>query len=234
MRHEITSVGRERVMRLVEAGISSVGAILDAEPGKFRGILEGSVATQMRKDLEERIASRLERKRREHRRRMEAVAGDSVLLDKLYQMDGEALEIVVQDVLRSGCCPFPVERIAKQNEGEPDLLMRLPSGTGVISVTAKRDNRGQVSMKKAVEIIGTAARFRPSAYFVIGRPEFDALAVATAKEHVAAGQHFKLLPISALAEVFVAFSERRLSKEEVEKLLLRKQAHLVDSDILGG
>ena len=132
------------------------------------------------------------------------------------------------------CPPFTpfyrgvCERIADQREGEPDLLLHDGDGPLAVQITAVE---GQVKMNKAVEVVGQSARFRPSGYVVIGRPEFHALAIRAAMDHAAAGTNFKLITISDLCEMYVRVLERRLDTRRVARILLEERG-LIDHEVI--
>lgn len=225
----VPGLGRDGIGRLLAGGFTKEDDLLDAAPGAFQGIIQASVAGRLREAIERRVASTLERRKREHIRRIEAVHGDGQLLRNLYEREGEKLERVVADLF----CP-PVygklcERITKQREGEPDLLLHTDNRPLAVSITAKEE--GQVKMKKAVEVIGQSARFQPSGYLVIGRPEFHALALQAAKEHAAAGTNFKLITISDLCEIYIRVAEGRLDASRVEKILTDERG-IIDREVI--
>ena len=213
----VPGLGRDGIGRLLAAGFTSEDAILDSPPGSFQGILYARLADRLRMAIERRVTNTLERRKREHVRRIEAVHGDGQLVRNLYEQEGEQLERVIADLFRPPLYERLCERIAKQREGEPDLLLHTGNSPLAVQITAREE--GQVKMKKAVEVIGQSARFKPVGFIVIGRPEFHALALQTAREHAAAGTNFKLITIAHLCEIFLRVLEGRLDAGRVEQIL---------------
>jgi hypothetical protein len=213
----VSGLGRDGIGRLLAAGFTTEDAILDAPPGAFQGIIQARVTNRIREAIETRVANTLERRKRGHVRRIEAVHGDGQLVRNLYDQEGEQLERVITDLFRQPFYEKLCERITKQREGEPDLLLHTGSGPLAVQITARE--QGQIKMKKAVEVVGQSARFRPSGYIVIGRPEFHSLALQAARDHASAGTNFKLITVTDLCEVYIRVIEGRLDAPRVEQML---------------
>ena len=225
----VPGLGREGIGRLITGGFTSEDAILDTPAGAFQGILPARVAERLRGAVERRVANTLERRKREHIRRVEAVHGDGVLVHNLYEREGEDLERVIADLFRSPLYDKVCERITKQREGEPDLLLHTGNGPLAVQITAREE--GQVKMKKAVEVVGQSARFRPSGYLVIGRPEFHALALQAARDHASAGTNFKLITVTDVCEIFVRVLEGRLDAARVARILIEEKG-VIDAGVI--
>lgn len=228
-RLDVPGLGRDGIARLLAAGFTTEDLILDAAPGAFQGIVQARVATRLREGIERRVANTLERRKREHIRRIETVQGDGRLARNLYEKEGEDLERILADLLRPPFYSHLCERITKQREGEPDLLLHTENRPLAVQVTAREE--GQVKMKKAVEVIGQSARFQPSGYLVVGRPEFHALALQTAREHAAAGTNFKVITITDLCEMYVRFLEGRLDAQRITYILIQEKG-VIDYDVI--
>jgi replicative superfamily II helicase len=216
----VAGLGRDGIWRLVAAGFASEDAILDAPAGAFQGILQSRVAERLRGAIERRVANTLERRKREHIRRVEAIHGDGQVVRNLYEREGEKLERVIADLFRPPFYDGLCERITKQREGEPDLLLHTGNGPLAVQITAREE--GQVKMKKTVEVVGQSARFRPSGYLVIGRPEFHSLALQAARDHASAGTNFKLITVTDLSEIYIRVLEGRLDAPRVAQILTRE------------
>lgn len=225
----VHGLGRDGIGRLIAAGFKSEDAVLDAPAGSFQGIIHARVATQLREAIERRVVNTLERRKREHIRRIEAVQGDGRLVRNLYEREGEELERVIVDLFRPPVYEKLCERIAKQREGQPDLLLHTDKGLLAVQITAREE--GQVKMKKAVEVVGQSARFRPTGYLVIGRPEFHSVALQTARDHAAAGTNFKLITVTDLCEIYIRVLEGRLDALRVEQMGT-KEAGVIDGEVI--
>lgn len=225
----VPGLGRDGIGRLLAAGFTTEDAILDAPPGSFQGILHGGLADRLRMAIERRVTNTLERRKREHLRRIEAVHGDGQLLRNLYEQEGEQLERVITDLFRPPLYDRLCERITKQREGEPDLLLHTGDGPLAVQITAREE--GQVKMKKAVEVVGQSARFRPSGYLVIGRPEFHSLALRAARDHASAGTNFKLITVTDLSEIYIRVLEGRMDAARVTQILTQ-EVGVVDREVI--
>jgi helicase len=228
-RLNVPGLGREGISRLLAAGFTSEDQILDAPAGAFQGIIQARVAGRLREAIERRVANTLDRRKREHIRRIEAAQGDGQLVRNLYEREGEELERVVADLLRPPFYENLCERIAIQREGEPDLLLHAGDRPLAVQITARE--AGQVKMKRAVEVVGQSARFQPSGYIVIGRPEFHALALQAARDHATAGTNFKLITIADLCEMYIRFLEDRLDAARVAQILTQERG-VIDGQII--
>ncbi len=225
----VPGLGRDGIGRLIAAGFTSEDAVLDAPAGAFQGVLRARVAEKLRGAVEHRVANTLERRKREHIRRIEAVHGDGQIVRNLYEREGEELERVIADLFRPPLYDKLCERITKQREGEPDLLLHTGNGPLAVQITAREE--GQVKMKKAVEVVGQSARFRPSGYLVIGRPEFHGLALQAARDHAEAGTNFKLITVTDLCEIYIRVLEGRLDAPRVAQILTR-EAGVIDREVI--
>jgi replicative superfamily II helicase len=225
----VSGLGRDGIERLLAAGFLDEDTILDAQAGAFQGILQSRVAEKLRGAIERRVASTQVRRKREHVRRVEAMHGDGQVVRNLYEREGEELERVIADLFRPPLYNGLCERITKQRAGEPDLLLHTGIGTLAVQITASEE--GQVKMKKAVEVVGQSARFRPSGFLVIGRPEFHSLALQTARDHASAGTNFKLITVTDLCEIYIRAVEGRLDTARIEQLLARS-AGVIDVEVI--
>ncbi|MDI6694294.1 MAG: DEAD/DEAH box helicase [Anaerolineales bacterium] len=218
-------MNRTHLMQLLENGYDTVDKILDADLASFQGVISRKLAINLQERIQQSIRDSLERRKRDQMVRLQRIGVDTTVLVALYEQTGTALEITLCDLFTPPFCNLVFERVTKQREGEPDNLLHLPDG-GIIafSVTAKENQN--VSMKKAGEIIASAARYKPVARVVVGRPDFHELSIKNADEIVADGVNFKLLPIPVLAEMYVRLSEGRLTSDDVVTILRDKTGYI--------
>ena len=141
-----------------------------------QGVISQKTAINLQERIQLSIVNSLDRRKREQRIRLQRLGVDAALLTALYEQNGVALEITLRDLFSPPFCSLPFERIAKQREGEPDNLLHLPNG-GLIAFSVTARENQNVSMKKAGELIAGAARFKPVARVVVGRPDFHELAI---------------------------------------------------------
>lgn len=222
-RLNVQGLGRESIHRLLETGYTTEDQIMDTDISDFQGIISHTQALRLRESIEKRVKNSLERRKREHIRRIDQYKGNSILIKNLYEFEGKQLEMVVDDLFKPPFWNLPFERVTKQKEGEPDHLMYDHDGNiFAVQVTAKKEE-GQIKMKKAVEVIGQSAKFSPKGYIVIGRPEFHELAIKNARDHAKAGTNFKLITISDLCEIYVRFIEGKLTSQGVEQIFLEEK-----------
>lgn len=224
-RLRVPGVNRTEMMRLLEHGYDSLDKILDADLASFQGVISRKVATRLQEYIRTSIKDNLARRERGQVLRLQKLGTDTAVLVALYEHTGTALEITLCDVFTPPFCSLFFERITKQRKGEPDNLLHLPSGRVIAFSVTARENQN-VSMKKAGEIIPGAARYKPVARVVVGRPDFHKLAIENASEIVADGTNFKLIPIPLLAEMYVRVHEGRLGEDHVLRILKEEQGYL--------
>jgi len=224
-RLRVPSLNRSQLMQLLKNGYSTTDKILDTDLSEFQGVISRKMAISLQERIQQSIADSLDRRKREQQVRLQRLGVDAAILIALYEQTGVALEVTLRDLFSPPFCSLPFERITKQREGEPDNLLHLvDSGLIAFSVTA-RENQN-VSMKKAGELIAGAARFKPIARVVVGRPDFHELAIKNADEIVGDGTNFKLLPVYVLAEMYVRVREGFLTEDDVIRILKEKTGYL--------
>jgi hypothetical protein len=119
--------------------------------------------------------------------------------------------------MRKGCEP---------EQGEPDHLLVFEGGKKLTAqTTAKLDNKHFIDSKKAGDVIPQSARFAPDGYICFGRPDFQALAKEQAK-YQGKQHNFKLVPIFALAELYVRYREGKLTPAQIATFLLNQRGYL--------
>jgi helicase len=224
-RLRISMLTRSALMQLLESGYDTPDKILDADISEFQGVISRKLAINLHENIEQSLKNRLETRKRNHLTRLQKIGADTAVLSALYEQTGTALEITLCDLFVPPFCNCLFERVTKQREGEPDNLLHLPDGNVIaFSVTARETQN--VSMKKAGEIIAGAARFRPVARIVVGRPDFHELAIKNAQEIANDGTNFKILPMFVLAEMFVRVREGRLKDDAVMNILRNQLGYI--------
>ena len=167
--------------------------------------------------------------------RLKLIGCDSGAVSSLYDAEGMDLEHRVQDILQSGLVSWQYTPITRQRQGEPDGYLSIPEeGNLVVSITA---SDGNVRLTKPREILGASARYGPVyGCLVFGRPDFVQDAINEAPAINLEVKPYKLMTISALAELYVLWREGKASPEQVEGLLLEGDTYLNTGRIsrLGG
>ena len=219
----IRGVNRMVVKRMVDAGYSSLDQILDTPADDFRGVINPRTAQRIHEAIIRKLGESQERAKHDQANRLEKHGRDPHIIRAIYELDGTALEHAIVDLLNSPPLELPATRIAKQREGEPDILLPVPGGILVGSVTASRTN---VSDGKCAEIVRSGARFNPTAYVVFGRPGFHELAVRNApniNNAINDTATYKLIPIQELGELFVRVVEGRITAEAFIETLMNQR-----------
>ena len=94
----------------------------------------------------------------------------------------------------------------------------------VVSITA---SDGNIRLTKPREILGASAKYGPVfGFLVIGRPDFVQDAINEAPAISRELKPYKLMTVSALAELYVLWREGKASPEQVESLLLEGDSYL--------
>ena len=219
----VTGLNRGILMELRKRGLTDLDAVLQATdqslpmPAELaRSLKESIIETYTR--LQHRVMYR-------QIERLKAVGSDAAMIISIYDAEGADLEHRVQDILQSGLLRWPYIPITKQRHGEPDGYLSIPTeGNLVVSITA---SNGNIRLTKPREILGASATYSPvHGCLVIGRPDFVQDAVNEAPAISRELKPYKLMTISALAELYVLWREGRVSPEQIEGLLLEGQTYL--------
>jgi helicase len=216
-------LARDDRNHLVEAGISTLDDVLARTPQKIP--LPRHKALRLIAAAETTIEDSVERRMRFQCSRLGALGVESSLVEKLYEKAGRELEFAVDDLLKPPFIHLVCQRVTRQREGEPDHLLFDAAGN-VFAVQTTANEKKNVTMTKAVTVIGQSARHKPAGYIVIGRPDFESLAIKNAEEQTQSGQNYKLFPVSTLAEMFVLFHEKKLTSDEVAKIFVDWQGYV--------
>lgn len=218
-----SGLSRDERSHLVKAGIGSVDELLDKKPEDVP--LSRAKALRLIAAIEESISDEQERRRRSQRARLNAINVDTAQLLALYSKTGKELERAINDVLKAPFLMLECRPVAHQNEGEPDHIIYTSDGKAIAVQTTARERR-RVTMTKATSVIGQSAKYRPVAYIVFGRPDFDDLTIRDSVEQVGAGLNYKLIPLHALAEMHTLFYEGKLTCDDVERVFTKETGYI--------
>ncbi|HEX8174359.1 MAG TPA: hypothetical protein VF543_04480 [Pyrinomonadaceae bacterium] len=225
---------RMTVKRLVDAGYSSLDRILDTPADDFRGIINPRTAQRIHEAIIRRLGESQERAKHNQAACLEKHGRDPRIIHAIYELEGTALEHAIVELLNSPPLELAATRIAKQREGEPDILLPVSNGILVGSVTASRTN---VSDSKCTEIVRSGARFNPTTYAVFGRPGFHDLAVRNApnmNNAINPNTTYKLIPIQELGELFVRVIEGRITSDTFVDSLMNGRNLILANDVPEG
>lgn len=228
-RLRVRGINRSEMMQLLKHGYDSLDKILDAELSAFDGVISRTRANRLRDELRKHIKDTLERQKRGHITRLERLRVDSGVIRNIYEAEGKALEMVMEDLFSPPFWRLTFERISQQDQrkGRPDFLLYTADNKFIAcEVTAKERNDHHVDKGKAEKILGSAAWCTPVARVVIGRPDFHELAIDNTRNVVAEGMNYKLVPVYVLAEMYVRLYEGRLTSENVESILRNERGYL--------
>jgi hypothetical protein len=219
----VRGVTRTTVRRLVEAGYHSLDQILDTPAGGFRGIISPRIAQRIHEAIAQELQEFQERAKYIQAHRLEKLGLDPQIIRAIYETEGTPLEHAIVELLNTHPLELGAERIPSQHQGDPDILLSLPEGLLVASVTASRTN---ISNRKCAEILSSGARINPTAFVVFGRPGFHDLAIQNAphlNNQLGPSKSYKLIPIQELGELFVCVVEGKLTKEKFIDALLNQR-----------
>jgi helicase len=218
-----TGLSRDERNHLVQAGLGGIDDLIDM---KIEDIpLSRTKALRLIKAIEVYITDDQERRKRSQRARLNAMSIETSKLEAVYAKSGKELESAIDEMLKAPFLGIVCRPVGHQNEGEPDHVLYTAEGKPVVIQTTARD-RKRVNMTKATSVIGQSSKYKPIGYIVLGRPDFDELSIRDSANQVAAGLNYKLIPIYALAEMFVLFHERKLTVSDVERILLDETGYI--------
>jgi helicase len=227
----VRGVTRTTVRRLVEAGYHSLDQLLDTPAGTFRGIISPRIAQRIHEAITQELQESQERAKHIQAHRLEKQGLDPQIIRAIYETDGIPLEQAIVELLNTHPLELCAERIPSQRQGDPDILLPLPEGLLVGSVTASVTN---ISSRKCAEILSSGARMNPTAFAVFGRPGFHDLAIQNAphlNNQLEPSKSYKLIPIQQLGELFVCVIEGKLTRDQFIDALLNKRG-LVKAELI--
>jgi ATP-dependent DNA helicase len=217
---------RDEKIQLVKAGVKSEDDFLEKVPSDFKGIINPRKAERVITKIAERRQRTHDFWLRDHKKRLDVLGFRFTELEDVYKLKGRDLEEAIARLYATKFAGCTAMRIADQRQAEPDLLLTFPKGERITAqTTAKEDNNNFVDSKKAGDVIPQSARFYPNGYICFGRPDFQQFAQEQAA-HQAKAHNFKLIPIYALAELYVRFREQKLTIEEIRNFLLQARGYL--------
>jgi hypothetical protein len=218
-----SGLSRDERNHLVKVGIKTIDDILARKKDEIP--LSRNRVLRLIKAAEATIEDSVERRKRFQQTRLGSLGLDTSLLKNLYEKTGRQLEFAIDDLLQRPFTEITCRRVTKQNEGEPDHLL-YDSSSNVFAIQTTAREKKNVNMKKATSIIGQSSKYKPYGYIVIGRPDFESLAIKDAENQVASGRNYKLIPIPALAETYVLFKEEKISSDDVDKILIEWKGYI--------
>ena len=211
-------LSRDDRIRLIEAGLKSEDDFIGLQATDLRGIVNHRKADLIIKQILRKRDKDQQFWIQEHKRRLEILHVETDLIDSLYNSWGADLENSICELFETGFADCNIVKITDRKAGEPNLLMIFPDGNELTILIIAKKGGEFVSSSEAGEIISQSARFHPKGYICFGRPDFQSLAKEQAK-HLGMEYNFKLIPIFALAELYVRFMEGKLSKNQISDLL---------------
>ena len=219
----VTGLNRGILMELRERGLTDLDTVLEARDQSLP--MPSDLARTLKASIIETYARLQHRVMYRQIERLKVIGWDAAPVSSLYDSEGTDLEHRVQDVLQSGLVGWKYTPITKQRHGEPDGYLWIPEiGNLVVSITA---SDGNIRLTKPREILGASALYSPLyGCLVIGRPDFVQDAINEAPGISQELKPYRLMTISALAELYVLWREERISPEEVERLFLEDETYL--------
>ncbi len=212
-----SGLSRDERNHLVKNDIQTIDDVLACQPDKIP--LPKNKVIKLIRAAESNIKDSLERRKRYQLTRLRSLNVNTSILNNIYEKEGNHLEIAIDDLFKKPFIKLTCQRITRQKEGEPDHLLYDSSGNIFAIQTTAREKKN-ISMKKAASVIGQSAKYKPSGYIVFGRPDFEVLAIENAEDQLRAGVNYKLIPIPVLAEMYVLVNEKRMTCEDIEKILI--------------
>ena len=219
----VTGLNRGILMELSERGLTDLDAVLEATDQTLP--MPAELARSIKAAIIETYTRFQHRVMYRQIERLKAIGSDAASVSSLFNAEGTDLEHRVQDILQSGLVGWQYAPITKQRHGEPDGYLSIPGeGNLVVSVTA---SDGNIRLTKPREILGASATYSPVfGCLVIGRPDFVQDAINEAPAISREVKPYKLMTVSALAELYVLWREGKVSPEQVEGLFLEGDTYL--------
>ncbi|MDF2956317.1 MAG: Replicative superfamily II helicase [Candidatus Alkanophagales archaeon MCA70_species_2] len=214
MKLNIPAIHRHRAMLLADAGYTSLESLINAKIDdleKVKGI-DRKLATTIKEHIEQFIEDKMERKRQYFIRRAKELGRDSTIIERLFTETGDNFSEVCAELFNDHF-KIPCKFIGNLSLHEPDLLIEVEGGKIVVECKRKIGNKF-VSATEAEEILGKGAKYNPIAKVTIGYPDFEDVAKQNADR-----TKITLTTHVALAEMLLAFWERKISQEEIIEIL---------------
>ena len=219
----IPGLNRGILMELFERRLTNLDVVLETAdqslpmPGELARSLKASIIETYTR-LQHRVMYR-------QMERLKTIGSDTRVVSSLFDAEGTDLEHRVQDIFQSGLVSWQYSPITKQRRGEPDGYLAIPEkGNLVVSITA---SDGNIRLTKPREVLGASAKYGPVfGFLVVGRPDFVQDAIDEAPAISRELKPYKLMTVSALAELYVLWREGKASPEQVESLFLEGDSYL--------
>jgi replicative superfamily II helicase len=221
-------LSRDDKNHLAQHGIRTLDDVLNKEPKDIP--LPRRKALKLTQAAGSTILDSLEKRKRYQELRLSHLGLDTSILVSLYTKEGKDLEHAVTDLLKAPFASLKCTEVTRQNEGEPDHVLYDDAGKVYVAQVTARQGKN-ISMTKATSVIGQSSRYKPQGYIVLGRPDFDTLAIKDCRNQTASGRNYKLIPIPVLGEIFVMFHEKLLSSEDVDRIFTQEKGYIGFSEI---
>ncbi len=230
----VPTITRDVLLRLYQNGsdrrLYDPHTILDSAPEAFDGLLLPLQVDRLKKAILEDEANTLRRWRAGHSDRADQTDLPKRIVDALYVAEGEDFEQAIADAL--SFVGLTAKRIAQQRTGQADIHVQY-GGTIIVAATASRNEARPVSWDKAREALGASAGENPINCVCVARPSFHNVASMNARAiaRETGDRRLLLMPIEVLAECVVRICERRMSSDELGKLLATRRGVLEIDDL---
>lgn len=206
--------------------------ILDAEPGRFVGILAPQKATALKERIARSIGETLRRRKVGHLLRCDKLAAIRPLVERVYDAHGTDFDRALEDLLNAPLVELGVRRFTRQRSGQPDLELIAARGTVVMSATAAQDDQKPVSWDKSREVLGSVGYSgNASNFVVIGKPDFHSIAIDNTIEILSKGEHLLLVPVDVVVELCIQKIEGKISREDLISKLEDTRGYLKREDV---
>ncbi len=214
--------------QLIRAGFDTLQKIVDADPIEIakQAKVDKRRIDAFQRSIIEVLGESLALERQQLAR-LKNKGVSTAPIERLYASSGVPLEHAIVDLLGPPFCSLTVTRIPKQRHGEADVKIILSSGhNGIGQVHAKEKHTDKVSVTKAMSILQQSPELNPQAFVFFGRPDFMDDSISQAQAHARNGKNIKLIPITALAEMYVRFHEEKITPARVAAILESETGHI--------
>jgi len=214
MKLNIPAIHRHRAMLLADAEYISLESLINAKIEDLENVrgISRKLAITIKKHIEQFIKSKMERKRQYFIRCAKEFGRDSTIIERLFSETGDNFSKVCAELFND-YLKIPCKFIGNLSLHEPDLLIEVEGGKIVVECKRKIGNKF-VSATEAEEILGKGAKYNPIPKATIGYPDFEDVAKQNADM-----TKITLITHVSLAEMLLAFWERKISKEKIIEIL---------------
>ncbi|MCW3135162.1 MAG: DEAD/DEAH box helicase [Methanophagales archaeon] len=214
MKLNIPAIHRHRAMLLADAEYISLESLINAKIEDLENVrgISRKLAITIKKHIEQFIKSKMERKRQYFIRCAKEFGRDSTIIERLFSETGDNFSKVCAELFND-YLKIPCKFIGNLSLHEPDLLIEVEGGKIVVECKRKIGNKF-VSATEAEEILGKGAKYNPIPKATIGYPDFEDVAKQNADM-----TKITLITHVSLAEMLLAFWERKISQEKIIEIL---------------